>query len=112
MGLTGITIKVYVKTQTGVDPFGHPVYEETPEEIDNVLVYPASEAEILDVLNLTGHRIIYQLGLPKGDAHDWTNVRVDFLGRSFRTVGDVREGIEANIPMQWHRIVRVEAVNE
>ena len=47
--MKGITVTLYERVQAGTDPFGHPVYEETPVQVDNVLVAPASVTEILDL---------------------------------------------------------------
>ena len=33
---------------------------------------------------------------------------VEFFGQRFRTYGDVTEGIEAMIPLQWNKKVKVE----
>lgn len=109
--LHGITIKLYEKTQTDTDPFGNPVYSEHETDVDNVIVAPATEQEVIDTMNLTGRKIVYTMGIPKGDTHDWTNVRVSFFGRNFRTVGEPVRGIEAMIPLNWHKKVRCEAIN-
>lgn len=103
-----ITIVLYEQTQTGVDGFGRPIYEEAGVEVPGVLVAPMSDQEILDTLNLTGRRAIYQLALPKGDSHDWTDKRVGFFGENWRVIGLPQEGIEANIPLSWNRKIRVE----
>ena len=50
----------------------------------------------------------YTLGIPKGDAHDWTDRKIGFFGMLWRTVGEPVQGIEANIPLRWHRKVRVQ----
>lgn len=109
--LKGITITLYEKTQTGADPFGNPVYTEDAVPVDNVLVSPASEQEIADTLNLTGRKAIYTLAIPKGDTHDWTNVRVSFFGDTFRTIGMPVQGIDDMIPMEWNKKVRCEVIN-
>lgn len=106
--MRGITVTLYEQTQTGTDAFNAPVYEETPVEVENVLVAPASTAEILDNVNLYGRKAVYTLAIPKGDTHDWDNVRVDFFGRSWRTFGFPTEGIEHLIPLSWNRKVMVE----
>lgn len=103
-----ITIVLYEQTQTGTDGFGRPIYTETAVNVDNVLVAPMSDQEVLDTLNLTGRRAIYQLALPKGDSHDWTDKHVAFFGEDWRVIGLPQEGIEANIPLSWNRKIRVE----
>ena len=62
----------------------------------------------MNELQLYGKRLAYTLALPKGDAHDWHDVTVEFFGQRFRTYGDVTEGIEAMIPLQWNKKVKVE----
>ena len=104
----GITITLFKKQKKGVDGFGHPIYEETAELVENVLVAPAQEQEILDTLNLTGRKAVYTLAIPKGDTHDWENVEVEFFGRRWKTIGMPISGIDALIPLQWNTKVRVE----
>ena len=106
--IKGITVTLYTVTQTGTDAFNRPILTETPVQVENVLVSPLSGEEITDTLNLTGRRAVYQMALPKGDAHDWENRRVSFFGESFRVIGKPTEGIEANIPLDWNRKVKVE----
>ena len=104
----GTTVILQVKTQTGSDPFGAPIYSETPVEVENVLVGNPTPEERTDELNLTGRKIEYVLGIPKGDAHDWECVTVEFFGKKFRTFGIPEMGIEENIPMEWHKKVKCE----
>lgn len=108
--IKGITVKVAVKTATGtVDGFNRAIYTSEFVDVDNVLVAPLSDTEILETLNLTGKRAVYQLGIPKGDTHDWENKVVEFFGQKFKTFGKPIQGIEANIPLRWNKQVYVEA---
>lgn len=104
----GTTVILQVKTQSGSDPFGAPIYTETSVNVENVLVGSPSAEERTEELNLTGRKIEYVLGIPKGDMHDWENVTVEFFGKKFRTFGIPEEGIEENIPMAWHKKVKCE----
>ena len=81
-------------------------------EVENVLVAPSTEQEILDTLELTGRRAVYTLGIPKGDNHVWTDRKVSFFGQDFRVIGAPVEGIEAMIPLEWNRKVRCEAIDD
>ena len=108
MVLQGITIRLYEKTQTGVDAFGRPIYEETPVEVENVLVAPASTDDVKNNTNLSGDKAVYTLGIPKGDNHDWENKTVEFFGKKWKTVGIPLEGIEEMIPLSWNKKVTVE----
>lgn len=75
------------------------------EPVDNVLI---GEPSLVLAPFGAGHIPAYTLGIPKGDAHSWTDARLSFFGREFRSVGYPEEGIEANIPTPWHKRVRAE----
>lgn len=110
--IKGIPVTLYERANTGaVDAFNRPIISTVPTIVENVLVAPMTEAEVLDVMNLTGRRAVYQLGLPKGDSHNWTDARVDFFGRAWHVVGDVLEGQEELIPLSWNKKIRVERID-
>lgn len=107
--MRGITITLYERTQTGTDPLNHPIYTETAVSVDNVLVAPMSDEEVLQTYTLTGRKAVYQLGIPKGDSHEWTaGKRVGFFGEDWRIIGLPEEGIDYLIPLDWNKKVRVE----
>ncbi|MFR3880466.1 MAG: hypothetical protein ACLTX9_09110 [Oscillospiraceae bacterium] len=68
--LHGIPVVLHSRVQTGVDKFNAPVYTETSETVDNVLVQPVSAEAIVNDLQRYGHRAAYELCIPKGDAHN------------------------------------------
>lgn len=104
----GMTVTLWNKTQTGSNAFGEPVYTWASKEVENVLVSTPSAQEVTDTLNLTGRKIEYILGIPKGNTDEWENQIVEFFGHKFLTFGIPEQGIEANIPLAWHKKVRVE----
>ena len=106
--MRGITITLYEAVESGKNAFNETIYTETPVEVDNVLIAPASESEILDTMNLYGRKAVYVLGIPKGDAHDWENRKVTFFGEDWRTFGIPSEGLEHLIPLDWNKKVMVE----
>lgn len=106
--MTGTTVLLHVKTQTGVDALNNPVFSDTVVPVQNVLIGQPTTDDVLSSINLYGKKIEYMLGLPKGDAHDWEDTEVEFFGHKYRTFGFPIEGIEANIPTPWHKKVRVE----
>lgn len=109
--IEGQPVTLYETTETGKDEFGTAIYTESPATVENVLIAPATEQEVIDTLSLYGKKVVYKLGIPKGDAHDWSaGNRVDFWGEHFRTIGNPTKGIEAMIPLEWHQIVRVERI--
>lgn len=108
--IKGISVRLHVKTAAQADAFNHATYTDSTITVQNVLVAPVSDEEILDTLNLTGKRAVYQLGIPKGDTHDWENTEVEFFGETWRTIGKPTEGIDAMIPLQWNKKVKVESI--
>lgn len=106
--IKGIPVILYEKTEAGKDEFDHLVYKEAPVIVKNVLVAPASITEILDAMNLTGKKAVYNIAIPKGDRHTWQDCRVDFFGQSWRVIGFPQQGIEENIPLDWNQKWMVE----
>lgn len=106
--LKGITITLHNKKIASADEFNRPIYQETPILVENVLVAPESNPEILSRLNLSGKKEVYVLAIPKGDTNNWTDTKVEFFGKVWRTVGEPLEGIEGLIPLDWNKKVRVE----
>ncbi len=104
----GITVRLHEKTKIGTDAFNAPVYTETPVDVENVLVGEPSSDDIVNDMQLYGKRVAYTLAIPKGDAHSWDNVTVEFFGQKFRTYGGVTQGIEAMVPLAWNKKVKVE----
>ena len=103
--LSGVTVTLYEKTQTGVDAFNRPVYEETAVPVSNVLIQPMERTTDVptESTDLTGEKTSYILGIPKTDADDWKNRRGDFFGSSFRTESGEWQGIDELIPGDWNR---------
>lgn len=107
--INGITVTLYNRELTGTDAFNHPVYADVAVPVDNVLVAPMSDEEVLQTYTLTGRKAVYQMGIPKGDTHEWTaGKRVRFFGEDWRIIGANQEGIEALIPLSWNKKVKVE----
>lgn len=108
MRLRGITITVYQKKPIGSDAFGHMQYEHVPEQVDDVLVAPVSSSESSSNQNVSISKTQYNLAIPKGDTHGWTDTKVEFFGKAWKTVGEPVEGIEENMPLLWNKKVVVE----
>lgn len=106
--IKGITVKVCIRTETGTDPFGSPIFTDVWESVENVLVSPASSDDIVSSQNLYGKKAVYTLAIPKGDTHEWMDTQVEFFGQRFRTFGFPIMGIEENIPLDWNMKVMVE----
>ena len=106
--IKGITVRLYLKKKVGVDGFKNPIYEESPVDIENVLVSPVSADVVTSDLQMYGKRSVYELCIPKGDAHDWEDKTVEFFGSKWRTFGFPQKWIEENVPLDWNCKVRVE----
>lgn len=107
--IKGISVTLYERTETGLDAANRPIYTETAVTVDNVLIGAPTSEDVTNEYNLSGRRIAYTLGIPKGDTHDWNDVTVEFWGHKFRTVGIPTQGIDENIPLGWNMKVQVEA---
>lgn len=106
--MRGVTVILHTKVQTGVDPFGAPVYDSQDISVDNVLIGEPSADQITEELNLHGKRLAYVLAIPKKDTNDWVNVEVSFFGERFKTYGEPTQGIDHLIPLSWNKKVKVE----
>ena len=106
--LRGQTITLYNRTENGVDALNAPVYAETSEDVENILVCPASTDAVTEGLELWGKRAVYELLIPKGDSHQWEDREVSFFGQRWRTFGIVLQYPENLTPGPWDRKVKVE----
>lgn len=107
--IRGITVTLVQKVDSGErDSFNHPIYTEYKEDIENVLVSPVSADDLPATTDLTSTKLVYTLAIPKGDTHNWRNQEVEFFDERWKVSGDVIQGIEANIPLSWHKKVTVE----
>lgn len=107
--IRGIDVILYEKTKVDEDAFGAPIYTETEVTVKNVLVIPSEQAtEIIDDLRLEGKKAVYVLAIPKGDNHNWKDVKVKFFNETFKTFGMPKQGIEEMIPLDWNKKVMVE----
>lgn len=106
--IQGASVILYVKTPGAPDALNNLTYTKTPVQVDNVVIGQPTTDDITTSINLYGKRIEYMLGIPKGDTHDWEDTTVEFFGHTYRTFGHEIVGIEANVPLSWHKKIRVE----
>lgn len=106
--LHGITVQLEQRTETGRDDFNRPVYTTEFVSVDNVLPGRPDAQEVIDTLNLTGKRVEYILGIPKGDDHDWLDKKIRFFGQEFKAIGFPETGVQDLIPLDWGQNLRVE----
>lgn len=106
--LKGTDVTLYERTQTGEDAFGAPVYAESPVIVKGVLVGEPDAGEVIDEMRLSGRRLAYTLGIPKGDTHTWEGATVEIFGKKYRAFGAAAQGQEELVPLRWHKKVKVE----
>lgn len=106
--IKGMQVILVEKIQIGKDPFNNPIYEDKELVIENVLIAPTLSDDIVNQLNLTGKKAVYTLAIPKGDDHVWEEKEVIFFGKRWRVFGEVLEGIDSLIPLEWNKKVVVE----
>lgn len=107
--IKGRTVILHEMTQNGVDDFNHPIMEENIVEVENVLIEPASNDDVVSEIQLTGKHIAYTLHIPKGDTHNWKDAIVEFYGQSWNTFGDALIYDEELTPLSWNKKVKVES---
>ncbi len=105
--IKGQNIILYNRTLTGTDPIGEPVYEETAEEIQNVLIEPVSSDDRKEDFDLYGIATVYRLRFPKGDNHILTHRKVRFYGQDWQTIGEPAQYLEGMTPGEWNKYVEV-----
>lgn len=90
------------------DKTNRPVMADVETLVPGCLYAPVSAEDVINTLNLTGKKAVYQIAIPKGDTNDWENAKVRFNGQTYQTIGVPDEGIEENIPLKWNRKIKVE----
>lgn len=106
--MKGTTIQLSVKTITSYDPFGAPIETETLVDIPDVLVGQPTSDDVDAVYSAYGKHIAYSLGIPKGDTHNWEDAEVVIWGNRYKTIGYPVTAEQANIPLRWGQVVKVE----
>lgn len=106
----GIDVTLHVKSSGGINELGEEILIDSTKIVNNVIVAPLSSEDIINEFTLSGKKIAYQLGIPKGNNDNWINTEVEFFGQTFRTIGIPEEGIEDLIPLSWNKKIKVERI--
>lgn len=94
--------------EIGRDPFGAPVFQETPITVEDVLIGTPSTDDVVQDLQLYGKSLFFTLGIPKGDTHDWKDKTIIIRGMKFRSYGFPLTQTAENVPTRWNTQVKVE----
>ena len=110
MRLKGETVYLHVKTPAGKDAFNRQIYNTERVAVHDVLIAPVAQdaGVLLSEMAISTKGARYQLGIPKGDTHDWEDCTVEFWGQTWKSVGFSTAGMDHQIPLRWNRKVMVE----
>lgn len=106
--IKGMTVQYIVQNQIGTDPFGAPIYSETAEDVNDVLVGQPTTDDVTTTVSLYDKRVELVLGIPRTDTHEWVDAVVQIRGERYRTIGYPMRGVDENVPLRWNRNVKVE----
>lgn len=106
--MRGETVILINRKVTGSDPFGADIYAEEEVSVENVIIGNPSTEDVSTDLNLYGKHLLFVLGIPKGDTHEWKDRTVIIRGQRFKTYGFPLTQTEANVPGRWNTQVKVE----
>lgn len=108
--ISGVTVQVVRREETGRDAFNMPTVIETSEDVENVLVAPATTADIDGIARPEGDDTTLTLHFPKTYTASLRGCAVVVDGRRFEVAGDPMGYMEANTPGAWNRPVAVRLV--
>lgn len=108
--IKGIAVRLINKKKIGEDRIGSDITEDVEILVENVLIRPVSSDEMINELNLSGRKIIYELAIPKTDTNTWTNSELIFFNERFRVINAPVQGIDELIPLDWNKKVMVEKI--
>lgn len=104
-----MTVTLFERLTDKTNPLNEPIVEYAcPVEVENVLVAPTTEQDILSNTSLEGAKAVYTLAIPKSDTHNWENAKVEFFGETWKAYGIPARGMDENIPLAWNKKVVVE----
>lgn len=106
--IKGETVYLIETNQTDVDPFGCPVVSESEVQVDDVLIGNPSTEAVINELNLSGKHMVFVLGIPKGDTHNWKDKKVKIRGEIYKSFGFPLTQTAENVPGKWNTQVKVE----
>lgn len=84
--IKGETVILIEKIKNGTDAFGAPIFTENEVEIKDVLIGNPSTDAVINELQLYGKRLIFVLGIPKGDNHNWAGYNSCDSRRAFQNL--------------------------
>lgn len=104
---------VEMRAVSGTDPYGHPTYESTWEEVRDVLVCPTTgEVAARTLENRESEtRSSFTIHFPKGWYRPLRGLKVRLRGRLFNVIGEPDHFTLENTPGRWWMPVSVVEVD-
>lgn len=110
--MRGARVQVLARQRSGTDELGAPVVEWVVEaEVSNVLLAPASTADLTGSTRPDGTVVDVVAHFPKTYTASLRGRRVRALGRVFEVVGDPLPYDPALTPTPWNRPVDLKEVS-
>lgn len=110
--IKGRTITLIEAIDTGeVDEFNAPIFEHIETTVENVIIQPAVNDDVVSEYELHGKHLEYILHIPKGDNHNWEDAIIilpDPWNKTVRAYGDSMLYDADMTPLKWNRAVKVE----
>lgn len=100
--ITGETVVVERREETGRDPGNNLTYEWVAETVANVLVAPGPRNDVESSTRPDGTEVRFTLHFPKGYPATLRGARVRVRGLDpMKVIGDPQHYTEANTPGDW-----------
>ena len=105
--ISGETVVVEYRTETGTDDYNAAVYSYTEETVEDVLVSPGPRSDIADPNRPDGVVVRYNLHFPKGFDKKLKGLRISVRGEWLDVIGDPDHYTLENTPGKWWMPVEV-----
>lgn len=106
--IDGETVKVHRRIEAGRDPGNNPIYEETVNTVEDVLVVPGALEDVTGAIRPEGVRILFTLHFPKKFTADLVGSAVSVRGGDpLDVIGHPARYTAANTPGRWNMPVEV-----
>lgn len=109
--LTGETVVVTNRTETGRDEFNNPVFTDVEEPVDNVLVAPGAAADVVDTVRPEGAEVNYTLYFPKTFTAKLECEKVQVRGEWLDVIGHPDRYSDDVCPTDWNMVVTVGVIH-
>ena len=109
--LTGETVVVAKRTETGRDEFNNPTFSDEETAVDNVLVAPGEAADVIESVRPEGVEVNYTLYFPKTFTGDLECEKVKVRGEWLDVIGHPDRYADEVCPTDWNMVVMAGAVH-